>query len=562
MSACVGEAVEDDIGEPAAMGDQVLRSILHGLCVTKNAAFFLIVVVDIFHTPGGPELIHGIFCIVAEKLYEQGNCCFGIFKHKNSVIIDVTMSLENPDHVMLNEVGDCCPAKRSISPPVRSLLGVVEILRGTVSASQNDMMDATQITSLQMYPFSIILPSMQPSLFPASVPQTFTVSKLTFFIRKLLEENESLQDVWVQGEISNLSRPASGHVYFTLKDPNAALKCVMWKTSAARLNLSLRDGMEVEVHGKIGIYEPQGIYQLYADQIRPVGEGALFQEFMRLKAMLEAEGLFDPERKRPIPELPQKIGIVTSATGAALRDMLNTLRRRLPLVEVILAPSPVQGSEAPPALVKAIHSLNRQEPDVIIIARGGGSIEDLWAFNDERVVRAVAASAVPVICGVGHETDFTLCDFAADLRAPTPTAAAELATQITVQDVAATVSNYQLQITNHILSLISDARVNLSSLTSQLRYLSPARRIQSERQRVDEFSRRAYSSLLHRVQLQSAHVTGMKNRLEALSPLAVLTRGYAVVTRKDDGGVVSRVADASSEMKVRVSDGEIEVRKI
>ena len=403
---------------------------------------------------------------------------------------------------------------------------------------------------------------MQPSLFSAVVPQTLTVSKLTFFIRKLLEENESLQDVWVQGEISNLSRPASGHMYFTLKDSNAALKCVMWKTSAARLNLSLRDGMEVEVHGKIGIYEPQGIYQLYADQIRPVGEGALYQEFMRLKAMLEAEGLFDPERKRPIPELPQKIGIVTSATGAALRDMLNTLRRRLPLVEVILAPSPVQGTEAPPALVKAIQSLNRQEPDVIIIARGGGSIEDLWASNDERVVRAVAASTIPVICGVGHETDFTLCDFAADLRAPTPTAAAELATQITVQDVAATVSHYQLQITNHILSLISDARANLSSLAAQLRYLSPARRIQSERQRVDEFSRRAYSSLLHRVQLQSAHVTGMKNRLEALSPLAVLTRGYAVVTRKDDGGVVSRVADASSEMKIRVSDGEIEVRKI
>src|SRR6185436_12192112 len=199
---------------------------------------------------------------------------------------------------------------------------------------------------------------MQPSLFPPAVPQTFTVSKLTFHIRKLLEEDEVLQDVWVQGEISNLSRPASGHVYFTLKDSGAALKCVMWKTSAARLRLGLQDGMEVEVHGRIGIYEVSGQYQLYADQIRPVGEGALYQEFMRLRAMLEAEGLFDPERKRPIPIFPQKIGIVTSATGAALRDMLNTLRRRLPVVEVILAPSPVQGVEAPPALVKAIEALN------------------------------------------------------------------------------------------------------------------------------------------------------------------------------------------------------------
>lgn len=402
---------------------------------------------------------------------------------------------------------------------------------------------------------------MQPSLFPSPVPQTYTVSKLTFHLRKLLEEDEVLQDVWVQGEISNLSRPASGHIYFTLKDANASLKCVMWKTSAARLNLSLRDGMEVEVHGKIGVYEPQGQYQLYTDQVRPVGEGALYQEFLRLKSMLEAEGLFDLERKRPIPEFPKRIGIVTSATGAALRDMLNTLRRRLPLVEVLLAPSPVQGTEAPPALVKAIEALNRQKPDVILVARGGGSIEDLWAFNDERVVRAVAASAVPVISGVGHETDFTLCDFAADLRAPTPTAAAELATPITIQDLAAAITNYQLKITDHTINLIVAKRADLASLASQLRYLSPARRIQSETQRVDELSRRMLSSLIHRIQLQSSHVKGMTRRLEALSPLAVLARGFAVVTRKEDGKVVSRVSQASDVMKVRVSDGEIEVRK-
>src|SRR5512144_1335654 len=221
---------------------------------------------------------------------------------------------------------------------------------------------------------------MQPTLFST---QQWTVSRLTFYIRKLLEENEVLQDVWVQGEISNLSRPASGHVYFTLKDSSAALKCVMWKTSAARLGIVLQDGMAVEVHGKIGIYEVSGQYQLYADQIRPVGEGALYQEFMRLKTMLEAEGLFAPERKRPIPLLPKKIGIITSRTGAALHDMLHTLGGRLPIVEVIVAPSAVQGVEAPLALVKAIQSLILQSPDVIIVARGGGSIEDLWAFNDE-----------------------------------------------------------------------------------------------------------------------------------------------------------------------------------
>ena len=401
---------------------------------------------------------------------------------------------------------------------------------------------------------------MQPTLFSGQNAQQWTVSRLTFYIRKLLEEDEILQDVWVQGEISNLSRPASGHVYFTLKDSSAALKCVMWKTSAARVGIPLQDGKAVEVHGRIGVYEVSGQYQLYADQIRPVGEGALYQEFMRLKAMLEAEGLFSPERKRPIPLFPRRIGIVTSATGAALRDMLNTLRRRLPLVEVILAPSPVQGTEAPAALVKAIRSLILQSPDTIILARGGGSIEDLWAFNDERVVRAVALSEVPIICGVGHETDFTLCDFAADLRAPTPTAAAELATQITVQDLAATASNLQSRLNKSMIEVLNVQRSVLASLLTQMKYVSPDRRIQSERQRVDELTRRAHSALGHQFQLQGIHVRGLQRRLEALNPNAVLARGYAVVTRKEDDAVVSRVSQAGEEMKVRVSDGEFEVK--
>ncbi|HAX70557.1 MAG TPA: exodeoxyribonuclease VII large subunit, partial [Anaerolineae bacterium] len=209
---------------------------------------------------------------------------------------------------------------------------------------------------------------MQPDLFST----TLTVSQLTFRIRKLLEDNPELQDVWVTGEISNLSRPASGHIYFTLKDKNASLRCVMWKTDALRTRPTLQEGAAVEVHGRIAVYEPQGQYQLIANLIQAKGEGALFQEFLRLKAMLEAEGLFDPERKREIPEHPHVIGIVTSATGAALRDMLNTIRRRQPLARVILAPSPVQGVDAPPALVDAIQSLNQQKPDVILIARGGG----------------------------------------------------------------------------------------------------------------------------------------------------------------------------------------------
>ena len=394
----------------------------------------------------------------------------------------------------------------------------------------------------------------QPSLF-ASV--TWTVSRLTQHIRTLLESDVTLQDVWVRGEISNLGRPASGHIYFTLKDADASLRGVMWKGDARRLNLPLQDGMEIEAHGRIGVYEPQGAYQFYADIIRPVGEGLLYQEFLRLKAMLEAEGLFELDRKRPIPELPQKIGIVTSATGAALRDMLNTLRRRLPLVAVILVPSPVQGDEAPPKLVDALSRLNQLEPDIILLVRGGGSIEDLWAFNDERVVRAVAASKAPVINGVGHETDFTLCDFVADMRAPTPTAAAELATPVTIADLSAYLQGMRTRLTNSTLSLLTAHQTGLDSQAAALRFASPLRRIQTDRQRLDDYARRGLSSLQHRLALNGSRLGGLKRRLASLSPLAVLARGYAVVTSPVDGKLISHAGDTKSgdEIQVRVSDG-------
>ncbi len=398
---------------------------------------------------------------------------------------------------------------------------------------------------------------MQPSLF--STVQ-WTVSSLTKYVRDLLESDVALQDVWVEGEISNLSRPASGHIYFTLKDAGASLKSVMWKMTAARLDLRLQDGMAVAVHGRIGVYEVSGQYQFYADQIRPVGEGALYQEFLRLKALLEADGLFDSARKRAIPEFPKRIGIVTSATGAALRDMLTAIRRRLPLVEVILAPSPVQGDEAPPKIVEAISSLNQlaARPDVILLARGGGSIEDLWAFNDERVVREVAASEIPIICGVGHETDFTLSDFAADLRAPTPTAAAELATPITILDLSATLQSLEANLSSFIISFLDNRKSEIDNLVSGLRFFSPSRRIESERQRLDEFAHRSLSAQTHRLALEASRLEGLGKRLVTLSPLQVLARGYAVVTRQADGIIVHKVAQARDGIRIRVSDGEFD----
>ena len=398
---------------------------------------------------------------------------------------------------------------------------------------------------------------MQPNLFSS----TLTVSQLTFHIRKLLENDPELGDVWVSGEISNLSKPNSGHIYFTLKDKNASLRCVMWKTDASRLRINLQDGMAIEAHGKIAVYEPAGQYQLVTNQIQAKGEGALYQEFLRLKAMLEAEGLFNPEDKREIPTLPKTIGIVTSQTGAALRDMLNTIRRRLPIAKVILAPTLVQGVDAPPAIIKAIESLNKKSPDVIIIARGGGSIEDLWAFNDEQVVRAVANSKTPIISGVGHETDFTLADFAADLRAPTPTAAAELATQITVQHLQDSLFTIQSRLTDLTFNLLAEHKAFISALASRLKYNSPERRIESEYQNLDELSRRAFSALTHRIQLYKSNVDGISKRLQSLNPEGVLSRGYAIITRKSDNMVVSKVSQAKGDLKVRVSDGEFEVKK-
>jgi exodeoxyribonuclease VII large subunit len=392
-----------------------------------------------------------------------------------------------------------------------------------------------------------------------------TITELTRTLRRLLESDERLQDLWVQGEISNFSRPASGHLYFTLKDPGASLRCVMWKTEAARFraSLPLQDGMSIEAHGKIGIYEPSGQYQFYADVIRPAGEGALYAEFMRLKALLEAEGLFDPARKRPIPQIPQKIGIVTSATGAALRDMLNVLRRRLPLADVVLAASPVQGAEAPPALVLALQKLNAvAQPDVILLARGGGSIEDLWAFNDENVVRAVADSAAPVISGVGHETDFTLVDFVSDLRAPTPTAAAELATPYTVADLSSAAQSYQNRLNDVITRQLIEQRRATQTLFERLRFYSPARRLLAETQRLDDISTRSSRALAHRLQLERVHISTQTQRLESLSPLAVLKRGYAVVTRRQDGVLIhnAQQAPAGSELRLRLAEDELDVQ--
>lgn len=395
---------------------------------------------------------------------------------------------------------------------------------------------------------------------PLFQPSSLSVSEITRYLRSLMDNDDLLQSVWVQGEISNFSRPSSGHLYFTLKDNSAALRCVMWKSTALRIRFAIQNGLAVEAHGSISIYERDGQYQLYVDALRPAGEGLLYQEFMRLKNRLEAEGLFDPDRKRPLPELPRCIGIVTSPTGAALQDMLNTLRSRYPLAAVLLSPCSVQGEQAPAEIVSALRRLSTTEAEVILVARGGGSLEDLWAFNDERVVRAIVASPIPVVTGIGHETDFTLADFASDFRAPTPTAAAVHATPDRA-DLADELAGWQDRLHGAASLLFSQKWQELENTQMRLDRASPGQRVRSERQQLDEWQERSARAVSSLLRLRRANLAGLANRLQALNPEGILKRGFTMVQR-EDGSLLSSVRQASvgETVDVRFWDGKISTR--
>ena len=399
--------------------------------------------------------------------------------------------------------------------------------------------------------------NQQPGLFN---PATLTVSELTRFIMALLESEPVLQDIWVEGEVSNLKYHTSGHVYLSLKDETATLRCVIWKTYVPRLRIKLQEGMAITAHGRIGVYDRGGDYQLYIDSVQAVGEGALFQEFLRLKAQLEDEGLFAPEQKKELPEKPGKIGIVTSSTGAALQDMLNIFRQRYPLVEILLAPAAVQGTAAPAEIVSQIQVLNQIGVDVIILARGGGSIEDLWVFNDERVVRAVAGSSIPVITGIGHETDFTLADFAADVRAPTPTAAAVLAVP-DILEIKAELDAMQTSLYNSASQAVQERRVDTRESMHALARLSPMNQLQNERQHIDTLLDRGMSAAGYGLQLLRSRLEGNLQHLRSVSPQAVLERGFALVFSQ--GGELlksARQVNADMAIRVKLHDGTLDAQ--
>ena len=385
--------------------------------------------------------------------------------------------------------------------------------------------------------------------------QVYAVKQVATHLRELVESDLFLSDLWIAGEVSNLRSYPSGHLYFSLKEADAALSCVLFKSD--NKGFQFADGDAVVAHGRVSYYEVRGDLQFIVDFVQPEGVGALQAEFERMKARLEEEGLFDPARKRPLPRYPRRIGVATSQAGAVFHDICHVLERRWPLAEVLLAPTAVQGPDAVAGIVAAVEALNREAPDVIIVARGGGSLEDLWSFNDERVARAVFGSVVPVVSGVGHETDTTICDFVADVRAPTPSAAAELVapdrTEVAVRlSVAAGTLHAQVR------AFAEAGATRVRQAATRIERSPPD--VNRERQRTDDQTRRAMSSLEGRVQTLVRGLHGYRLALRSLDPYGTLQRGYALVQR--DGHVVESVADTNvgERLNVRVRDGDFPVR--
>ena len=410
-------------------------------------------------------------------------------------------------------------------------------------------------------------------------PTMLTVSQLNTYIKSVFDQDYRLRNILVTGEISNFTEARSGHLYMTLKDDKSALKAVMFRGSAMRLKFRPENGMKVIAFGSVSVYEAGGQYQMYLSDLQPDGLGSLNLAFEQLKEKLAKEGLFDPARKKPLPVYPKRIGVVTSPTAAAFQDICNVLRRRWPMAEVVLSPTLVQGLEAPAQIARALQLLDGAGVDVIIAARGGGSMEDLWAFNDETVARTVAACVTPVVSGVGHETDFTIIDFVSDLRAPTPSAAAELCTPDWFDE-----SDRILACTNHMRStlqnrlnsertrlqnletsnvlrsfdsLVNEKRLKIDQLTDRMAH-NVAEQVRREGMRLDRATIRLDHGMTDRVHAERSRLSKAAAKMEAFDPFAVLARGYSIA-ETDEGRLVKTVGDVqpNDKLHVRVSDGTV-----
>ena len=389
-------------------------------------------------------------------------------------------------------------------------------------------------------------------------PAVLSITQLNAYIKSIMDGDINLNNVFVCGEISNFTdHYRTGHYYLTLKDEKAAIKAVMFRTANERIKFKPENGMSVIARGRISVFERDGQYQLYIDDMQPDGLGALNLAFEQLKTKLAGEGLFDPGRKMEIPRYPQRIGIITSPTGAAVRDILNIISRRFPIAQIIMCPVQVQGNSAAPQIVDAIERFNAgQYADVLIVGRGGGSIEELWAFNEETVARAVAKSKIPVISAVGHETDYTICDFVADLRAPTPSAAAELAVPDKFEQ-RAYISTLKYRVAQVTQRGIQHQRTNLKNIESLMGHISPVMVINTHRQRLDGYLASLYTAVTSTVLEHSNMLALFAGKLDTLSPLKVLGRGYALAYK--EGALLhdAALADIGGKVEVRLQKGSL-----
>ncbi len=384
-----------------------------------------------------------------------------------------------------------------------------------------------------------------------------TVSQINLYIKSIFDGDKKLNPVYVCGEISNLNKHYSGHYYFSLKDSGGVLRCVMFKSAVEKLRFNPENGMRVIIRGRISVYERDGQYQLYAQEMQPDGIGTLQIAYEQLKERLQKAGIFDNEYKKEIPKYPSKVGVITSPTGAAVRDIMSILARRYPLAEVVFYPVQVQGDGAEQQLINAIEYIDaKKAADVIIIGRGGGSIEDLWAFNSEKLAIAIFKCEIPVISAVGHETDFTICDFVADLRAPTPSAAAELAVP-DLSELIMHLKNLIINLTNNYLKIIDDKKDKLTELISHRSIKYPLELIDIRRQDLDNYTKRLMDAYNTKIKTSVSEYKHIISKLDALSPLKVLARGYAIV--QSDNKIIKSVKEAEKDdqINVRLSDGNM-----
>lgn len=397
---------------------------------------------------------------------------------------------------------------------------------------------------------------------PLQSPEVLSVSEVTARVKAAIEHHPALSNIWMKGEISNFRQPSSGHMYFTLKDEKSRMRAVMFRGRAQHVRFRMEDGLTVMVRGSVGLYEASGEYQFYVEEVLPAGQGALYLAFEQLKERLEKEGLFD--QKRRIPYFPKTVALITSPTGAAVRDMISVIRRRNPTVHLLLIPAVVQGDGAAPSICRALALAQEcKEIDLIIFGRGGGSLEELWAFNEESVARAIFESRIPTISAVGHETDYTIADFVADVRAPTPSAAAELAVP-ELRELRATLADLRHRGVGALQKRAQHYRDRLRLLQNSAALTQPDRMLRQVRQRLDELIQRAQDVAVGRVERDRHRLNVAVAKLDSLSPLATLARGYAICTRDETGEVV-RDADTvrnGERLTVKVAHGEIPCRAV